>query len=61
MRNLGPRLHLSALHRFNTALQRARRALEGTNVTPALLVQSLLVAWAAALAPETMRALTAED
>jgi DNA polymerase-3 subunit delta' len=61
MRNLGPRLHLASLHRFIQALQHARRALEATNVTPALLVQSLLVAWAAALAPETMRALAFED
>lgn len=61
MRNLGPRLHLVPLHRFVQALQQARRTLEGSNVTPALLVQSLLVAWAAALAPETMRALAFED
>jgi len=61
LRNLGPRLHLAALHRFVQALQQARKALEATNVTPALLVQSLLVAWAAALAPETMRAITVED
>jgi DNA polymerase-3 subunit delta' len=61
MRNLGPRLHLASLHRFIQALQHARRALEGTNVTPALLVQSLLVAWAAALAPETMRVLVFDD
>jgi DNA polymerase-3 subunit delta' len=61
MRNLGARLHLASLHRFLNALQRASATLEDTNVNPALLVQSLLVAWAAALAPETMRAVMAED
>jgi len=52
---------LGALHRFAQALQLARRAVEASNVSPALLVQSLLVAWAAGLAPETMRAIGVED
>lgn len=61
LKNLGTRLHLAALHRFLTTLQRSSATLEDTTVNPALLMQGLLVAWAAALAPETMKPIMAED
>jgi len=61
LRNLGSRLHLTALHRFLTALQRSSAMLEDTTVNPALLLQGLLVAWSTALAPDAMKPILVED
>jgi len=60
LRNLGSRLHLAALHRFLGSLQRAQGMLE-TNVSPVLVLEALLIAWAAKLAPEAMRPILADD
>jgi DNA polymerase-3 subunit delta' len=60
LRNLGGRLHLAALHRFLGSLQRAQQMLE-TNVNHALVLEALLIAWAARLAPEAMRPILADD
>lgn len=60
LRNLGARLHLAALHRFLGSLQRAQGMLE-TTVSPVLVLEALLIAWAAKLAPEAMRPILADD
>lgn len=60
LRNLVGRLHLGALHRFLGSLQRAQGMLE-TNVSPVLVLDALLIAWAAKLAPEAMRPILADD
>jgi DNA polymerase-3 subunit delta' len=60
LRNLGARLHLAALHRFLGSLQRAQGMLE-TTVNPTLVLEALLIAWTARLAPEAMRPILADD
>lgn len=60
LRNLRGRLHLAALHRFLGSLQRAQGMLE-TTVSPVLVLEALLIAWAAKLAPEAMRPILADD
>lgn len=60
LRNLGARLHLAALHRFLGSLQRAQGMLE-TNISPVLVLEALLIAWTAKLAPEAMRPILGDD
>jgi DNA polymerase-3 subunit delta' len=60
LRELGARVDLGAMHRFLGALQRASGTLE-TTVSPALVLESLLIAWAAGLTPDSMRPILADE
>ena len=60
LRKLSGRVDLAAMHRFLGALQRATGTLEST-VSPALVLESLLIAWAARLSPESMRPILVDD
>jgi DNA polymerase-3 subunit delta' len=60
LQTLGQRLHLRPLHRFLDAVQRAHALLD-SSVNPQLMIDALLIAWAAGLEPGALRPLLQDD
>jgi DNA polymerase-3 subunit delta' len=60
LQTLGQRLHLRPLHRFLDAVQRAHALLD-SSVNPQLMLDALLIAWAARLESPALQPLLQDD